>query len=49
VINLKDILWKVAIEAVHGSTDVAIQKMEFDSRKVAEKDVFIAVRGTISD
>jgi UDP-N-acetylmuramoyl-L-alanyl-D-glutamate--2,6-diaminopimelate ligase len=49
VINLKDILWKVAIEAVHGSTDVAIQKMEFDSRKVAKKDVFIAVRGTISD
>jgi UDP-N-acetylmuramoyl-L-alanyl-D-glutamate--2,6-diaminopimelate ligase len=49
VINLKDILWKVAIEAVHGSTDVAIEKMEFDSRKVSENDVFIAIRGTISD
>jgi len=49
VINLKDILWKVAIEAVHGSTDVAIEKMEFDSRKVTENDVFIAIRGTISD
>jgi UDP-N-acetylmuramoyl-L-alanyl-D-glutamate--2,6-diaminopimelate ligase len=49
VINLKDILWKVTIEAVHGSTDVAIEKMEFDSRKVSENDVFIAIRGTISD
>ena len=49
MINLKDILWKVAIEAVHGSTDIAIKKMEFDSRKVSENDVFIAIRGTISD
>jgi len=49
LINLKDILWKVAIEAVHGSTDVAIEKMEFDSRKVSENDVFIAIRGSISD
>ena len=49
MINLKDILWKVAIEAVHGSTDVAIEKMEFDSRKVSENDVFIAIRGSISD
>jgi UDP-N-acetylmuramoyl-L-alanyl-D-glutamate--2,6-diaminopimelate ligase len=49
LINLKDILWKVAIEDVHGSTDVAIEKMEFDSRKVSENDVFIAIRGSISD
>jgi UDP-N-acetylmuramoyl-L-alanyl-D-glutamate--2,6-diaminopimelate ligase len=49
VINLKEILWKVAIEAVNGSTDVAIEKMEFDSRKISENDVFIAIRGTISD
>ena len=49
MINLKDILWKVAIEAVNGLTDVAIEKMEFDSRKIAENDVFIAIRGTISN
>ncbi|MEY3498821.1 MAG: hypothetical protein RL308_490 [Bacteroidota bacterium] len=49
MINLKDILWKVAIEAVNGSTDVAIEKMEFDSRKISDNDVFIAIRGTISD
>ena len=49
MINLKEILWKVAIEAVNGSTDVAIEKMEFDSRKITKNDVFIAIRGTISD
>ncbi len=49
MINLKEILWKVAIESVQGTTDLAIEKMEFDSRKVTENDVFIAIRGTISD
>ena len=49
MINLKEILWKVAIEAVNGLTDIAIKKMEFDSRKISENDVFIAIRGTISD
>ncbi|MFE3866926.1 UDP-N-acetylmuramoyl-L-alanyl-D-glutamate--2,6-diaminopimelate ligase [Flavobacterium sp. LS2P90] len=46
---LKDILYKVAIEAVKGSTDIAIDKMDFDSRKIEKNDVFIAVRGSISD
>lgn len=46
---LKDILYKVAIEAVIGSTDIAINKMDFDSRKMESNDVFIAIRGSISD
>lgn len=46
---LKDILYKVAIEAVKGSTDIAINKMDFDSRKIDGNDVFIAIRGSISD
>lgn len=46
---LKDILYKVGIEAVHGATDIAISNIEFDSRKVALNDVFIAIRGTLSD
>jgi UDP-N-acetylmuramoyl-L-alanyl-D-glutamate--2,6-diaminopimelate ligase len=46
---LKDILYKVAIEAVKGSTDIAINKMDFDSRKIGANDVFIAIRGSISD
>jgi len=46
---LKDILYKVGIEAVKGSTDIAVNKIEFDSRKVQENDVFVAIRGTVSD
>ena len=49
MIILKDILYKVAIEAVKGSTDVAINKIDFDSRKISKNDVFVAIRGTISD
>lgn len=49
MIILKDILYKVAIEAVKGSTEIAINNIDFDSRKIEENDVFIAIRGTISD
>ena len=49
MIVLKDILYKVAIESVHGTTETAVNKIEFDSRKVQESDVFVAIRGTISD
>ncbi|MFM7682577.1 MAG: UDP-N-acetylmuramoyl-L-alanyl-D-glutamate--2,6-diaminopimelate ligase, partial [Bacteroidota bacterium] len=47
--QLKDILYKVAIESVHGSTDLTIEKIEFDSRKVSKNDVFVAIKGTLSD
>ncbi|MFT5753384.1 MAG: UDP-N-acetylmuramoyl-L-alanyl-D-glutamate--2,6-diaminopimelate ligase [Flavobacterium sp.] len=46
---LKDILYKVAIEAVKGSTDVAINSIDFDSRKISLNDVFVAIRGSVSD
>ncbi len=46
---LKDILYKVAIEAVNGSTEIAIGKISFDSREIRSNDVFIAIRGTISN
>ena len=49
MIVLKDILYKVAIESVHGTTETAVNKIEFDSRKVEENDVFVAIRGTVSD
>lgn len=49
MITLKDILYKVSIEAVKGSTDATINKIEFDSRKVELNDVFVAIRGTISN
>lgn len=46
---LKAILYKVSIEAVKGSTDISVNKIEFDSRKVQDNDVFVAIRGTISN
>lgn len=49
MITLKDILYKVAIEAVKGSTEMPVHKIEFDSRKIQENDVFVAIRGTVSD
>lgn len=49
MIILKDILYKVAIEVVKGSTEMAIGKIEFDSRKVQENDVFVAIRGSVSN
>ena len=46
---LKDILYKVSIEAVKGSTDIAINSIDFDSRKISLNDVFVAIRGSVSD
>lgn len=49
MILLKDILYKVTIESVIGSTSVAINNLEFDSRKVSLNDVFVAIKGTVVD
>ena len=49
MIVLNDILNKVTIETLHGSTDRAINKIEFDSRKIVNNDIFVAIRGTISN
>jgi UDP-N-acetylmuramoyl-L-alanyl-D-glutamate--2,6-diaminopimelate ligase len=46
---LKDIVYKVAIEAIKGSTEIAINKMDFDSRKMESDALFVAIRGTVSD
>ena len=46
---LKDILYKVNIEAVYGKTDTPVNDIHFDSRKVSLDDVFVAVRGTLTD
>jgi UDP-N-acetylmuramoyl-L-alanyl-D-glutamate--2,6-diaminopimelate ligase len=46
---LRDILYKVAIEQVKGPTDITVAKVEFDSRKIAAGDAFVAIKGTLSD
>jgi len=47
--NLKDILYKVSIDDVVGSTDIIINSVQFDSRKVAENDLFVAQNGVTVD
>ncbi len=46
---LKDILYKVTINAVVGSTSTVVNKIEFDSRQIKTNDVFVAISGTITD
>lgn len=49
MIDLREIVYKVSIEVVKGSTDIAINTIHFDSRKIGSNDLFIAIRGTQSD
>lgn len=49
MIVLKEILYKVPIEAVLGSTSLPIRDIQFDSRKVAKGDLFVAIKGTVVD
>ena len=46
---LKEILYKVALEIVHGSTDVSVNNIHFDSRKIESNDAFVAIRGSVSN
>ncbi len=46
---LKDILYKVAIDTVVGATTIDVNKIEFDSRNIEQNDVFVAIRGSVSD
>jgi len=46
---LKDILYKVALTEVVGTTDISISSIQFDSRKVKEDCLFIAVKGLTVD
>jgi UDP-N-acetylmuramoyl-L-alanyl-D-glutamate--2,6-diaminopimelate ligase len=47
--NLKDILYKVAIETVVGSTSVIINALQFNSKHIEENDVFVAIKGSVVD
>lgn len=46
---LRDILYRTAIESVKGPTDIAVNKIEFDSRNITAGDAFVAIRGTQAD
>ncbi len=47
--NLKDLLFGVTIISVKGTTDCDINTIQFDSRKTAPRDLFVAIKGTQSD
>ena len=46
---LKDILYKVSIDSVIGSTDININKIEFNSLKISKNDLFVAINGNRFD
>lgn len=47
--KLKDILYKVSVEAVYGNTDMEVSQVIFDSRKVTQGDLFVAQKGVTVD
>ncbi|NJX16184.1 UDP-N-acetylmuramoyl-L-alanyl-D-glutamate--2,6-diaminopimelate ligase [Tamlana crocina] len=47
--TLKDILYKVSINAVVGLTDAEISAIQFDSRRVEKNGLFVAIRGLVAD
>ncbi|NAS29472.1 UDP-N-acetylmuramoyl-L-alanyl-D-glutamate--2,6-diaminopimelate ligase [Flavobacteriaceae bacterium R38] len=46
---LKDILYRVNINAVSGNTAIAVNEVHFDSRKISLNDVFVAIKGVEVD
>ncbi|HTB31720.1 MAG TPA: UDP-N-acetylmuramoyl-L-alanyl-D-glutamate--2,6-diaminopimelate ligase [Bacteroidia bacterium] len=46
---LKDILYKVALTEVIGATNISISSVQFDSRKVEEDCLFVAIKGLTVD
>ena len=49
MIQLKDILYKVSLQATSGDMNIPIEKVCFDSRQVSKGDLFVAVKGTQVD
>ncbi|GGG53274.1 UDP-N-acetylmuramoyl-L-alanyl-D-glutamate--2,6-diaminopimelate ligase [Croceivirga lutea] len=47
--SLKDILFGVSLSVVNGDTNIMVNEIQFDSRKVAFDDVFVAVKGLLTD
>ena len=49
MIALKDILYKVTLNAVVGNTSIKIRAIHFNSKTIGEKDVFVAIKGNVVD
>ena len=49
MIVLKDLLYKVTLNAVIGNTGIYVSTIHFDSRHVKQNDVFVAIKGSLVD
>ncbi len=49
MMELKDILYKVTLNSVVGSTTVSVNSIDFDSRNISLNDVFVAIPGSLVD
>jgi len=47
--NLQNILYKVHLTEVHGSTNLDVSDIQIDSRKISKGALFVAIRGEHSD
>tara|TARA_S200000501_G_scaffold176707_1_gene166346 strand:- start:1143 stop:2603 length:1461 start_codon:yes stop_codon:yes gene_type:complete len=47
--KLKEILYKVPIEGILGSTDVEVPHISIDSRKIEKGDIYVAIKGAQVD
>ena len=47
--NLKDILYRVSVDSIIGTTDLLIESVEFDSRKTRVNTLFVAQKGLLFD
>ena len=47
--KLQDILYKVHLKEVHGSTDLDVLDIQIDSRKLSKGSVFVAIKGEKTD
>ena len=46
---LSEILYNIPLKSVSGRTDINVLKIEFDSRKIEEGTLFVAIPGTQVD
>ena len=46
---MNDILKEVSMTSISGSSEIDIKQVDFDSRKVVQGSIFVAVKGTRSD
>ena len=47
--ELKDILYKVSLKSVSGTTGIPVEQVCFDSRVAGKNSLFVAVKGTQVD